>query len=75
MAADRARQPGQPGGFHHPQAQPLQRTRIVAGPREPRGDAPPGAQFSLLVEGPLGEGVQRDAGVREMILDAGQQSR
>ena len=66
-------QPGHPGGLHHPQSQPLQRTRVIAGPCPPRGDAPPGGQFSLLVEGPLGKGVQRDAGVREMVLDAGQE--
>ena len=73
MAADRAGQPGHPGCLHHPQAQPLQRTRIVTSPRQPGGDAPPGGQFPLLVESPLGEGVQRDTGVREMVLDAGQE--
>ena len=56
-----------------PQAQSFQRMRVVAGPGEPRRDAPPGRQGMLLVKGPLGNGVQGDERAGEMAGDARQQ--
>ena len=59
-------------GLHDLEPEPLQRARVVAGPRPPGVHALLGGQPVLAVEGLFRIGVQRDQGAGEPLRDAGQ---